>query len=66
MTYRDLCTLPDGTRVRLVDGRVGRVVAWYHTHEAIGVRIESGPLVMVLCVNLDIDESDTLIEVQRR
>jgi hypothetical protein len=40
MTYDDLLALPRGTRVRLLDGRVGFISSWHHRSESITVRFD--------------------------
>jgi hypothetical protein len=66
MDYRELSTLPDGTVVRLLDGRVGRIATWFHTREAVGVRMPSGTVVIVESRNLDRHDTGQLIEIRRR
>jgi hypothetical protein len=52
--YRQLCEMPDGTMVRLMDGGIGRITAWYHVHEAIGVRA-GGRYVVVRASHLELE-----------
>jgi hypothetical protein len=37
MTFDEVCRLPNGTPVRLADGRVGRMAAWHKSQQAVGV-----------------------------
>ena len=41
MTYGEVLKLPDNTRVFLKEGRVGRIVSWHHTAEAVAVEVAS-------------------------
>lgn len=40
MTYDQLLTLPRGTRVRLLDGRVGFISSWHHSTESVTLRFD--------------------------
>ena len=39
MTYDEVLRLPGNTRVLLKDGKVGHIVSWYHTAEAVAVAV---------------------------
>lgn len=39
MTYDEVLRLPGNTRVLLKDGKVGHIVSWYHTAEAVAVEV---------------------------
>ena len=41
VTYGEVLKLPDNTRVFLKEGRVGRIVSWHHTAEAVAVEVAS-------------------------
>jgi hypothetical protein len=47
MTYGDALSLPRGTRVRMTDGRFGRIVSWQHSTESLVVRLDDdGPVTL--------------------
>ena len=39
VTYDEVLRLPANTRVLLKDGKVGHIVSWYHTAEAVAVEV---------------------------
>jgi len=39
MTFDALCKLPNGTPVRLLDDRVGRMAVWHKVQKAVGVQV---------------------------
>ena len=39
MTYDEVLRLPGNTRVLLKDGKVGHIVSWYHTAQAVAVEV---------------------------
>ena len=42
MTYEEVLALPYGTRVRLLDGRVGYIGSWHHSTESVTIRFHTG------------------------
>ena len=63
--YRELVLLPDSTRVRLLDGRIGRLASWHHSAECVGVRLPDGTTAVVHASRLKM-EPDGLVQTEPR
>jgi hypothetical protein len=47
MTYAEVLAFPRGSRVRLADGRVGRIESWHQSTESISIRLDiDGPVTL--------------------
>lgn len=48
MTFDEVCRLPNGTQVRLADGRMGRMVVWHKSQQAVGIMVPGEGLLRTL------------------
>ena len=64
MTFDALCKLPNGTPVRLLDDRVGRMAVWHKVQKAVGVQVPGEGLLLTLpCDALDFLPDRTVVQI---
>ncbi len=66
MTFEALCKLPNGTPVRLLNDRVGRMAVWHKGERAVGVLMPGdGLLLTVPCDALDLLPDGTVVQIAK-